>query len=207
MHIYSVYDKEFARYGRLLNGYDCSELIRIMKTIPLPESGTDYEASLPALEACSVFRELQDAAYGGLPIELGMCWGRNRKMNCLEYHRTSELNLGAHDFILLVALECEIVDGQLDTECAKAFHVPAGVLVEVYATTLHYAPCHADGETGFRTAVVLPRGTNMPLEERARTDPESKMLAACNKWLLAHPDSAEAGTGCYVGLAGRNIEI
>ena len=32
-------------------------------------------------------------------------------------------------------------------------------------------------------------------------------LWACNKWLLAHPDSAEAAQGAYVGLTGINIDI
>lgn len=30
---------------------------------------------------------------------------------------------------------------------------------------------------------------------------------ACNKWLLAHPDSAEAKAGAYVGLVGENVHI
>ena len=70
-----------------------------------------------------------------------MCWGYNTKLNCLEYHRDSEINVGEQDFILLLAKEDEIEDGQLDTAKVKAFRVPAGTAVEVYGTTLHYAPC------------------------------------------------------------------
>ena len=32
-------------------------------------------------------------------------------------------------------------------------------------------------------------------------------LWACNKWLLAHPDSAEAAQGAVVALTGENIDI
>lgn len=140
-------------------------------------------------------------------MQLGMCWGRNTKLNCLEYHRDSEFNVGTDDFILLMTKQEEIVDGVLDTARVKAFRVPAGVLVEVYATTLHYAPCHTDPSKGFRVAVALPRGTNTEKPESAGNCGDSKLLWARNKWLLAHPDSSEAGQGAVVGLNGENIDI
>ena len=154
-----------------------------------------------------MFREFSERAYGGMPVQLGMCWGRNTKLNCLEYHRDSEFNVGTDDFILLLAKQNEIENGTLDTAKVKAFRVPAGVLVEVYATTLHYAPCHTDPAKGFRVAVVLPRGTNGPRPETEPQNDEDRLLWACNKWLLAHPDSAEAAQGASVGLMGTNIDI
>lgn len=131
-----------------------------MEKIPLPESGTAYEPSIAALEACEAFADYRTSVFGGMPVQLGMCWGHNTKLNCLEYHRDSEFNLGLGDFILLLAKQDEIEDGVLDTAKVKAFRVPAGVLVEIYATTLHYAPCHTDETAGFRVLVALPRGTN-----------------------------------------------
>lgn len=62
--------------------------------------------------------------------------------------------------MLLLARQEEIAGGKLDTAKVKAFRVPAGTLVEVYATTLHYAPCHVDAAKGFRVLVALPKGTN-----------------------------------------------
>ena len=73
MKIYSVYDPEFKSYGKVLEGYDTSELQRAMRTIPLPKEGTAYERSIDVLEACAIFDELRIRAYGGMPIELGMC--------------------------------------------------------------------------------------------------------------------------------------
>ncbi len=136
-----------------------------------------------------------------------MCWGRNTKLNCLEYHRDSEINIGTDDFILLLALRSQIRDGKLDTSLVKAFRVPAGTAVEVFATTLHYAPCHTDAQKGFRVAIVLPKGTNTDKPAIQVKDPEDRLLFACNKWLLAHKDAPEAGQGAYIGLTGENIDI
>lgn len=207
MKIKSVFDKEFACYGQVHEGCDTVCLLNAMKTIPLPESGTAYEPSIPVLEAACTYEQLQDSAYGGMPVQLGMCWGRNTKLNCLEYHRDSEFNVGTHDFILLLAKQGELVDRVLDTSKVKAFRVPAGVLVEVYATTLHYAPCHVNEAEGFRVAVVLPRGTNTEKPMLTTDCGDSGLLWARNKWLLAHPDSAEASQGAYIGLTGENINI
>ena len=207
MKILSVLDESFRPYGKVLEGYDTAELIRAMEDIPLPESGTAYRPGIESLEACAIFGEMRVRAYGGMPIQLGMCWGRNTSLNCLEYHRDSEVNIGDSDFILLLAREDEIVDGMLDTAKVKAFRVPAGVPVEVYATTLHYAPCQSSPDRGFRVAVVLPQGTNT---EKPTFEPkceEDRWMTARNKWLLAHPDSKEAKKGAHIGLSGVNINI
>ena len=79
--------------------------------------------------------------------------------------------------------------------------------VEVYATTLHYAPCHVSEDDGFRVAVVLPKGTNEAKPAITSITDEDNWLWARNKWLLAHPDSDEATQGAYVGLAGEHIDI
>ncbi len=184
MKICSVYDAEFARYGRVHSGIESAALLREMEKIPLPESGTAYEPSIAALEACEAFADYRTSVFGGMPVQLGMCWGRNTKLNCLEYHRDSEFNLGLGDFVLLLAKQDEIEEGVLDTAKVKAFRVPAGVLVEVYATTLN-------------TEKPALRGGS----------PEDKYLAACNKWLLAHSESAEAKNGAAVALRGENIDI
>ena len=120
--------------------------------------------------------------------------------------RLNKVNVGETDFVLLLAKEDEIEDGKLDTAKVKAFRVPAGAAVEVYGTTLHYAPCQTE-KTGFRVAVVLPKGTNT---EKPAFEPQSEedtWMTARNKWLLAHPDSGEAKSGAHIGLTGKNIDI
>lgn len=207
MEIKSVFDAEFSPYGQVHKGYKLDGLLAAMKAIPLPESGTTYQPAIPELEALPIFELFGANAYGGMPVQLGMCWGHNTKLNCLEYHRDSEFNVGTHDFILLLAKQDEIVDGMLDTAKVQAFRVPAGVLVEVYATTLHYAPCHTDEAEGFRVAVALPRGTNEAKPAIKAITEEDQLLWARNKWLLAHEDSAEAGQGAAVRLSGDNNDI
>jgi len=205
--IYSIHDPEFVPYGKVLGGYDTAQLLKTLdETTPLPD-GVEYVPAQPELEALPIAGQLSANAYGGMPIQLGWCNGHNTKLNCLEYHRDSELNCGTEDFILLVAKEDEIKDGQLDTAKVKAFLVPAGELVEVYATTLHYAPCSARAGAGFKVLVVLPRGTNGPKPEIAPLNGEDRVLWARNKWLLAHADSAEAAQGAHIGLRGVNIDI
>ena len=207
MKIYSVYDEEFKPYGRVIKGIDCKELVEAMGKIPMPESGTAYEPFIDSLEAVPVFDDFKKRVFGGMPCQLGMCWGHNTMLNCLEYHRDSEFNLAGEDFILLLAKLDEVNNMMLDTSCVKAFKVPANELVEVYATTLHYAPCQASKNEGFRVLVALPRGTNTAKPEIKNPSGEDLYLTACNKWLLPHPESSEAKGGAVVGLKGENIDI
>lgn len=208
MTVLSVFDEAFRPYGQVVTGLEeaCAQILPVLAEVDLP-TGTAYVPEDPNLQRLPAAETLRDHCYGGMPVQLGWCCGHNTKLNCLEYHRDSEFNLGTGDFILLLAREDEIVDGVLDTAKVKAFRVPAGVLVEVYATTLHYAPCHTDAAEGFRVLVALPKGTNTDRPDVPALTPEDKRLWARNKWLLAHPDSSEAADGACIGLQGENIDI
>jgi hypothetical protein len=208
MKIYSVFDPEFRAYGKVVPGYDVSQLLRTLDAVtPLPEA-TAYVPEQPELQALPIAAQFADRLYGGMPIQMGWCNGHNTKLNCLEYHRDSEVNLGTEDFILLLGKEEQIeADGLFDTANTMAFRVPAGVLVEVYATTLHYAPCSAAQDQGFKVLVVLPKGTNTAKPDFTPVTREDTLLTARNKWLLAHPDSDEAKGGAVVGLKGINVDI
>ena len=206
MEILSIYDPAFRPYGRVLTGYDTAALADALERTPLPE-GVVYTASEPSLEALPIFADFSQSVYGGMPVQLGWCNGHNTRLNCLEYHRDSEINFGTRDFILLLGLESEISGGKFDTSLVKAFRVPAGTLVEVYATTLHYAPCEAKLGQGFQVLVALPRGTNTERPRFASKTYEDTLLTACNKWLLAHAESDEAKAGAVVALTGENLDI
>ena len=208
MKIYSVFDTEFKPYGQIVRGLDESvkEILDVLKNTPLPE-GVGYVAEEKALQELPARQKVSDHLYGGMPVQLGWCNGHNTRLNCLEYHKDSEFNLGTEDFILLLAKQSEIENGTLDTSKVKAFRVPAGVLVECFATTLHYAPCHTDSSKGFKVLIALPKGTNTKKPSISNETEEDKLLFACNKWLLAHKSSSEAANGAYVGLIGENIDI
>ena len=206
MEVMDVRGPEFKAYGRVIEGYDVSGLMKAMESTPLPD-GVVYVASVPELEALSAAKELADGIYGQMKIQVGYCNGHNRKLNALEYHRDSEVNLAVKDLILLLGKQQDISeDFTYDTSKVKAFLVTAGPLIEVYATTLHYAPCEAGAE-GFRCVVVLPQGTNMELDHRpVDRCGEEKLLAARNKWLIGHEEGG-LDEGAWIGLTGENISL
>ena len=204
MKIKKVADASFRKYGKVLEGYDFSSLIAEMKKTPVTD-GVEYVPSVEALEKLDVMKVFSEKGYGGMPVQIGYCNGHNKKLNGLEYHRDSEINVAVDDLVLLIGSEQDIeADLTYDTSKVEAFLVPAGTGVEVYATTLHYAPCHVK-EEGFRCVVVLPRGTNTPLTFQPGTSGEDQLLFATNKWLLVHEEAK--GPGMFVGLKGENITL
>ena len=205
MEIKKITDPAFKKYGRIISDVDVSGLVdRLMETTPLPEDVV-YVASVPELEALPVFEELQTKVYGELPIQVGYCNGHNHKLNAFEYHRCSEVNVAAMDAVLILgALQDVAEDYTYDTSKAEAFLLPRGTAVEVYGTTLHYAPAN-QGDAGFRVAIVLPRGTNLDLE-KAHQGGEDGHLTAKNKWLLGHPQGG-LPQGSPMGLVGENLTV
>ena len=204
MKIQNVTDSSFRKYGKVLEGYDFSGLLKEMKHMPVPED-VIYVPSVDELEALDVAKELQNRAYGGLPIQIGYCNGHNKKLNAVEYHRNSEINVAATDLVLLIGEQKDIEDDlTYDTSKIEAFLVPAGTGIEIYGTTLHYAPCGVDGN-GFKAVVVLPKGTNTDLMTCHTKSFDDKLLTAKNKWLIAHEEAGIEGAVC--GLKGENIDI
>lgn len=210
MQILSVYDNAFQKYGKVIKHIDFSGLVKELEKTPVLE-GVVYEPSVEALESTSAMEACSAVFYGEMPIQIGYCNGHNSLLNAVEYHRSSEINVAATDAILLVGMQQDIEDDfTYDTAKIEAFLLPAGEAVELYATTLHYAPCGVKG-AGFQVAIVLPKGTNYPLSKKhAKADSsvknEDMLLAATNKWLIGH---AEGGldAGAFIGLKGRNLNV
>lgn len=210
MHILSVYDKAFQKYGKVIQNIDFTGLVKELENTPVPENVV-YEPSVEILESTTAMEACKNIYFGEMPIQIGYCNGHNSLLNAVEYHKSSEINVAATDAILLVGMEQDIeVDFTYDTAKLEAFLLPAGVAVELYATTLHYAPCGVK-EAGFQVAVVLPKGTNYPLKkEHIKVETaeyhEDMLLAAVNKWLIGH---AEGGldAGAFIGLKGINLNV
>ena len=204
MKIQKVTDPAFRKYGQVLEGYDFTGLIKEMKHTPVPED-VIYVPSVEELEALDIMKDLQNKGYGGLPVQIGYCNGHNKKLNAVEYHRNSEINVAVTDLVLLIGHQQDIeLDHTYDTSKIEAFLVPAGTGIEVYATTLHYAPCHVN-EGGFQCVVVLPKGTNTDLTFQTGKTGEDSLMTAKNKWLIAHEDAKIEGA--FNGLKGENITI
>ena len=206
MKIESVFDASFRQYGKVVKGLHLDELLTALSKTEKPTDGVIYVPGDDSLENTPAKKELEDNVYGGMPIQIGFCNGTNTKLNCVEYHRDSEINIPCEDMILLLGKQTDITpDYHLDTATIRAFLVPAGTAVEVYATTLHYAPCEAKKGAGFRVAVVLPKGTNTDKPEIAALNAEDPLLRARNKWLIAHEEGGEEGA--FIGLTGKNISV
>lgn len=204
MEIKKVTDASFRKYGKVVQGIDFGPLVDALAKTPLGDK-VEYRPSVPELEATPVFEALQTKTYGELPIQIGYCNGKNYKLNALEYHRSSEINVGGTDAILLVGLQSDITeDFTYDTSLVEAFLLPKGTAVELYATTLHYAPCSANDD-GFQVGIVLPKDTNLPLDKDHDTW-EDKLITAKNKWLIGHKEGGLA-EGVHLGLIGENISL
>ncbi len=206
MNILSLNSLEFKAYGKVVDNVDLTQLVEALKKTPVSEA-VAYEPSVEALENTETFKQLTEVTYGRMPIQIGYCNGHNSMLNALEYHKDSEINVAATDAILLLGLRSEIEDDYTyDTAKVKAFLLPAGTAVEIYATSLHYAPCGVDG-ADFQVAIVLPKGTNYPLPEgRIAAPGEDRLMTAVNKWLIGHPEGG-LDEGSFLGLKGENLSV
>lgn len=208
VEIYSVFSPEFKVFGRVLSGYDFSELIEFVKeNTQIPESGNIYVASVEEMEKYSVCETVKNTVFGESPIQIGYCNGMNTTYNGFEYHKSPEINIAVTDFMLVLGLSYEIENNTYKTEQARVFYVPKGTAIEMYATTLHLSPCRVcDG--GFKDIVILPKGTNTPLQNKTITDEESKLLLQKNKWVIAHPQREPLiKQGAVAGVIGENKEL
>jgi hypothetical protein len=206
MKLNSVFDKAFRPYGIVLEGYDFTDLLKTLdETTEKPSSGVIYVPGDPKLEALPVFKELRDRAFGGIPIQIGYCNGFNTRLNCLEYHRGSEICVASDDIIMLLAKLQDVEQGTIDSAKVEAFSLPKGTGVLYYETSMHYAP--AKPRAPFRSIIVLPKETNTDLPAIKPGNAEDKLLRARNKWLFAHADAPEAKQGAVVGVTGKNIDV
>ena len=209
--IFRVKDPCFASYGRVVEDIDCTELISYMKAhTSIPENGNIYVASVLEMEQLKAAQMFEGRVYGGMPIQVGYCNGRNTTYNGFEYHKGSEINIAVTDFMLVLGHIWEIRDNCCRVEDAKVFFVEKGTAIEMYQTTLHLSPCRTSDE-GFKDIVILPRGTNTPLEEKetyASETGEGRLLLQKNKWVISHPDREPLmRQGAYPGLLGENKEL
>jgi len=212
LNLLPVSAPEFARYGRLLTRHDPSEVIANAQAILPAAEGVVYEPSVAALEVTTPFTTaITNEVYGGMPVQVGWCYGRNLQMAGLEYHKGSEVNVCVTDLILLVGHVQDIVFGEVisyDTRKVAAFYAPAGAVVELPPWNLHFAPIHTTQGGRFAALVYLPRGTNEPPSFAVSKEGESRLLFAVNKWLLAHPDAEGlVKAGAYPGLVGSDVFV
>ena len=202
MTMYSIHDKEFKKFGRILACPHFAVFEEAAKEISIPESGCSYMARVPAFEQADVLACYRDM-FGDMDVQLGYCWGRNDTLNALEWHKSSEIHCALEDMILMLGDMNDMDEYVFDSSKIKAFFVKKGESVEIYQTTLHFCPAMPDGKV-FKNVVILPRGTNTPLLNKSA----DKKLVARNKWLICHAEAKkQVDMGRIIGITGENIVV
>ena len=202
MTIYSIHEKEFSCYGKVVENPFNDVFERAQEELAIPETGAMYKASVETFETKETIAYYR-SYFGDMDVQIGYCWGRNNTLNALEWHKSSEINIALEDMILLLGDVRDIENGFYNSQNLKAFCVKKGEAVEMYSTTLHFCPCAA-GDKVFKCIVILPRGTNTPLDNVS----EDKKLIAKNKWLICHSEAKKhVDMGRVIGVVGENIRI
>ena len=200
---YDVSDKEFASFGRIITNLDTAEIIKTAEKIENPESGSAYLPYLADFEALKIAENIKNECFGTLPTQIGYCYGHSNFLNAAEWHFSSEINIAVTSLVLILGHVWDIKDGKIDSSRFKAFYIPKGTAIEVYATTLHFCPCEVSKD-GFGCVVGLPLETNTPLDNT----PENPLLFRKNKWIIAHEENASLiNRGVVSGITGKNFEI
>ncbi|MBQ5590932.1 MAG: DUF4867 family protein [Clostridia bacterium] len=203
IEFYDVFDEEFSNYGRVINDIDASDIISAAKEIKKPETGSIYVANELSFENLNFSNIIKEEIFGEMPIQVGLCHGHSNFLNAAEWHTSSEVNVAVTDFVLILGHLFDIKDNKINSKGFKAFYVPQGTVIEVYATSLHFCPCEVEN-TGFSSIVVLPKGTNIPLEREHK----DKLLFRKNKWIISHIDNQSLiEKGVVAGIFGENYEI
>ena len=203
MKIFEVTDAEFKQFGRVLS-LDTAEIVMVGEEQEMPAEGSKYVPTLDAFEKLPIQKVIEDRCFGGVPAQIGYCWGHNDTLNALEWHTCSEINIAVRDLILLLGDVRDIDSNfRFDSAKIKAFRLRRGQAIEVFATTLHFCPIETE-PAGFGCVVGLGKGTNTPIER----DAKNPILWARNKWLLAHEDNTElVKKGAFAGIYGENYQL
>jgi len=206
LEILEVTDPGFAMYGTIHHTVELPEMRRFLYA----KEKTEDEFYVPCddtLMEMEEAKQFKDDMFGQVPCQVGWYYGNGTKLNAIEYHKCSEVLYEYEPCILILGLLWDIKDDSLDTGTMKLFYVPANTCVELYATTLHYAPCRA-GRGMVMQIVAQSMGTNTPLLKPADGyERENKYLLQRNKWVLVHPEAAKLIPDGFVGLNGNNITI
>lgn len=209
LSLFSVASEKFRPYGRVLQGFAFEEIHDYMEKISqIPAEGNVYHASIAEMEKTELYTQLSETLYGQMPIQIGYCNGNNHSLNGLEYHKGNEINYASTDLVLLLGHIWQIEKNHFHSKNIIGFYLPKGTAIEVYTTTLHFAPCKIT-DSGFKCLVVLPAGTNTPLiENQKQFTEEDELLFMRNKWLIAHPQADRlVKNGAYVGIEGENYTL
>jgi len=209
LNILSIHDPSFNRYGKVLDVNGFKDILNYLSNeTEVPKLDNYYIAHDPKLEASVHDFTHINNVFGNMPLEFGYVNGNNTKLNALEYHKSSEINITNSPIILMLARTEDLVDNTLQTSQVAVFFVPENTAIEIFSQTLHFSPCKVN-DLGFKCGVILPFGTNMEfINHKTYTTDEDALLFKTNKWIIVHSEHKKfIDLGAYNGLIGTNIEI
>lgn len=213
--ILSATSSRFKKYGRILSSLQIDDLLDKANSILQlgDEEKTTYIPSIKELEELEIANHLK-LFFGGMKIEIGSCFGKNKAINGAEYHKSPELFIAVTDCLQFLSPYEELDDFQTLNSCkAEVFYFPKGSAALIEPNVLHLAPCSVY-EEGFISLIVLPEGTNFALDaedlkrKQVSDDPELRLLYKKNKYMLAHKSRSHLiNDGVLDGLRGENRQI
>ena len=204
-----INDPAFKRFARVLKSEDFTEFFDYLENqTTVPEKDNYYIAHDPLMEKAVMHLDGIFHVFANMPVEFGYVNGNNSKLNALEYHKSSELNICLSPCVLMLARTEDITNNTLNTNHIAAFFIPKRTVIELHSLTLHFSPCKVQ-PAGFKCGVILPFGTNMDFVKPNSLDiEENQLLFKTNKWILVHPEHQKMiSLGAHIGIIGPNIEI
>lgn len=205
--IVGVEDPSFASYGCVHKSVQLPGMREFLYQIEQTEPEY-YVPSEARIECLPEATQIADEIFGQGSCQIGWYYGRGDKLNAVEYHKCSEVLYEYEPCVLIVGHVWDIADNKVHSDTMKLFYVPANCCVELYATTLHYAPVRAC-QAPVMQIVAQSKDTNTPLLKPVAGDMEANpMLLQRNKWVLGHPEAAELlGPQACLGILGDNIQV
>lgn len=206
--IQTVKSESFKEYGEIFEGLTFPKMEAFVRSTDMPEEEFYNPCAEELMKIGEEADYIKDYIFGQVPCQIGYYNGRCTKLNAVEYHKCSEFLVVMEDAVLILGKLTDIENGKLDSSRMKYFFVEKGTCVELYATTLHWAPCVA-GPGGVRQIVVQSLGTNTPLPKKLEDrNGDNKYLLERNKWVLIHEEAkARMSEDAYIGIVGENPEI
>jgi hypothetical protein len=207
--IHHIDDSLFETYGRVLDSKPFRSAIDYLTNqTTVPTQGNEYIAHDKVMKSTIDNESVYNDVFGGLPVQYGYVNGHNQLLNAIEYHKSSEINIAASSFVILVGHHQDIEMLEYKANLLRAFYVPKDTVFELYSKTLHFSPFEVVN-TGFKCGVILPLGTNVDFVNNTVLDTfEDQLLFKTNKWLLCHEECTKfIDLGAKGKILGSNIKI
>lgn len=207
--ILTLDDPKFAQYGVVYHQYDqyLPTITKTMDLVEIPATGSGYVPSFKQLEALPEIQKMSRDVYAGMPTQAGQTVGHVDSFSAIEYHTCSELNIMLNDVIMVLGKRQTLDQtGEFNpNNDGDIFFVPKNTVIELYNSTLHYAPIEVT-KGGFKVIVILEKGTNEDLPKGFVTS--NKRIVKQGKFQVVHQSRTDKiAAGAVVGVTGKLITL